>query len=61
MDDQIENLTAKSLELLLRNDTWRAQVLLIQGYVPVQSLQTGLFSQQPVVSHQFLLFPSVPC
>jgi hypothetical protein len=49
-DDQTECLTGKTLDVLLRNDAWRQQVLLIQGYIPTTSTQSGLYSQQPHVS-----------
>lgn len=49
-DDQSENLNLKTLEILLRNDAWRLQILMIQGYVSTTSIQTGVYSKKPNVS-----------
>lgn len=48
-DDETEVLTAAKLDKLLRNDSWRLQVLMIQGYVPTVSMHSGLYSKQPHV------------
>lgn len=48
-DDQTEHLTLKTLDMLLRNETWRLQVLIIQGYIPTTSVQTGAYSKLPQV------------
>jgi hypothetical protein len=35
--------------MLLRREEWRQQVLMIQGYIPIMSQQSGLYSQKPHV------------
>ena len=49
-DEQIELLNSKTLEILLRNEAWRLQVMMIQGYVPTLSINSGMYSQKPHVS-----------
>jgi hypothetical protein len=48
-DDQVETLNSKTLEILLRNEAWRMQIVMIQGYVPTISVQSGIYSQKPQV------------
>lgn len=50
-DNQIEDLTLRTLDTLLRNETWRLQVLLIQGYIPSKSTLKGFYSQEPQVRY----------
>ncbi len=57
-DDQVENLNAKTLEILLRNEAWRSQIVMIQGYIPTTSTQTGVYSQKPTVSVHISSFQS---
>lgn len=33
-DGDIEDLDLRALDILIRNDSWRKQVLIVQGYVP---------------------------
>ena len=33
----------------MRNDAWRMQLLICQGYVPAQSERTGYYSDKPKV------------
>ena len=49
-DDQIEDLALSTLDILLRNDSWRLQVLIIQGYIPAMSSQVGFFSAENKVN-----------
>jgi hypothetical protein len=45
-------MTLNTLDILVRNEQWRKQILLIQGYVPRKSLQTGNYSHAPqVIQH----------
>lgn len=48
-DDEIEHLPLHTLDLLMRNETWRLQVLIVQGFVPTLSMQTGMYSKEPQV------------
>ena len=54
MDGQIEKMQLHTLDTLLREDTWGRQVMIIQGYVPTVSIQTGNYSHAPQV--RFFLF-----
>jgi hypothetical protein len=58
LDGEIEDLTLASFDRLIRSETWRLQVLLLQGYVPSISQQEGFYSDKPKVS-PFLSCPSV--
>eukprot|EP01040_Poterioochromonas_malhamensis_P013046 gene13046-14311_t len=49
IDDETENLTRDVLTKMLRMENWRMQVLLIQGFVPISSVQSGFYSQKPQV------------
>lgn len=50
-DGERENLTLQKFDLLIRNETWRNQLLFLQGYVPAVSTQSGYFgAQKKVVS-----------
>jgi len=55
LDGQIEKMQLHTLDTLLREDTWGRQVMIIQGYVPTVSIQTGNYSHAPQV--QTLQFP----
>lgn len=59
-DDQIEDLALSTLDVLLRNDSWRLQVLIIQGYVPAMSSQIGHFSAENKVNLLELFFILYP-
>lgn len=48
-DNAIEDLPLKTLDVLLRNDSWRLQVLMIQGFVPALSTQVGNYSTETTV------------
>ena len=48
-DGERENLTLQKFDLLIRNETWRNQILLLQGYVPALSTQSGFFGAQKKV------------
>ena len=43
-DGDREDMSLRTLDILLRNDTWRPQVLIMQAYVPSLSIQLGRFS-----------------
>jgi hypothetical protein len=62
-DGQVEDLSMKTLDILMRNETWRMQVLLVQGYVHTLSIQTGNFSITPKVNHFsiHLFLDNLPC
>ena len=52
IDNESEEMTLNTLDILVRNEQWRKQILLIQGYVPRKSLQTGNYSHAPqVIQH----------
>lgn len=53
LDGQIEKLTLRTLDTLLRDDSWGRQVMIVQGYIPTVSIQTGNFSPQPQVSKEY--------
>lgn len=54
LDGQIEKMQLHTLDTLLREDTWGRQVMIIQGYVPTVSIQTGNYSHAPQVSSCFI-------
>lgn len=57
MDGQIEKMQLHTLDTLLREDTWGRQVMIIQGYVPTVSIQTGNYSHAPQVYAPVCLSP----
>ena len=50
VDGEQEDLTAQRLDLLMHNDNWRMQILLLQGYVPKVSRQFGNYELAANVS-----------
>jgi hypothetical protein len=52
-DGQIEDVSLATFDILIRNDSWKKQVMLVQGFVPSLSLLSGNFSSEPQV-----IFPS---
>ena len=57
MDGQIEKMQLHTLDTLLREDTWGRQVMIIQGYVPTVSIQTGNYSHAQQVYALVFLYP----
>jgi hypothetical protein len=53
VDGEQEDLTAQRLDLLMHNDNWRMQILLLQGYVPAVSRQTGNYELGANVSNTY--------
>ena len=51
VDGEQEDLTAQRLDLLMHNDNWRMQILLLQGYVPVVSRLSGNYEMATNVSN----------
>jgi hypothetical protein len=49
IDGEKEDLTLSSLQVLLRNESWRLQVLLAQAYVHAFSTVEGYYSHKPKV------------
>ena len=45
-DGEIEHIDLSTLDILLKNETWRMQVLLAQGYVPRLSEQKGYYYER---------------
>jgi hypothetical protein len=45
-DGEVEDLTLSAFDRLIRSETWRLQVLLVQGYVPVLSQHDGFYSDK---------------
>ncbi len=43
-DGDREDVSLRTLDVLLRNDTWRPQILIVQAYVPSLSIQGGRYS-----------------
>lgn len=43
LDGQSEDLTLFAYDELIRRETWRYQLLLVQGYIPVMSVQSGYY------------------
>lgn len=48
-DGEVEDLTLQAFDRLIRSDTWRLQVLLLQGFVPFLSEMEGYYSDKPKV------------
>lgn len=46
-DGEVEDLTIHAFDRLIRSETWRLQVLLVQGYVPTLSQHDGFYSDKP--------------
>ena len=42
-DGEREDINLKAFDTLMRNDTWRSQVIILQGYVPALSTQAGRY------------------
>lgn len=53
-DGEFEELTLSALDSLTRSDTWRLQVLVIQGYVPPTSSQDGHYTDKAKVRSKLL-------
>jgi hypothetical protein len=49
VDGEREHLSLRKFDLLVRNESWRRQVMFLQGYVPMSSTQTGFFGSQKKV------------
>ena len=47
-DGEREDVNLRTLDILMRNEAWCSQVLVLQGYVPAASTQSGRFSDQGV-------------
>jgi hypothetical protein len=45
-DGEEENISLRIFDVLLRNKSWRLQVLMLQGYVPAHSLKIGTFQMK---------------
>jgi len=43
-DGEREDVSLRTLDVLLRNDTWRPQILIMQAYIPSLSIQAGRYS-----------------
>jgi hypothetical protein len=43
LDGQSEDLSLYSYDELIRRESWRCQLLLVQGYIPVMSVQSGYY------------------
>jgi len=43
-DGEREDVSLRTLDVLLRNETWRPQILIVQAYVPSLSIQGGRYS-----------------
>ena len=61
VDGGTENLTQDELDRLLRDRMWTKQVLLLQAFVPMISLQTGAYSHAPQVSEHLNCFTRCYC
>ena len=53
VDGERENISLRKFDLLIRNETWRKQVLFIQGYVKATSTQSGYFGSKKKVSIKY--------
>ena len=49
VDGEREHLSLRKFDLLIRNESWRRQLMFIQGYVPMASSQTGFFGSKKKV------------
>jgi hypothetical protein len=56
-DGEREDVNLRTFDILMRNDAWRSQVLLLQGFVPAVSVQSGRFSDQGAKTVSFFLIP----
>eukprot|EP01038_Epipyxis_sp_PR26KG_P004789 gene4789-6716_t len=48
-DNQVEDMNLHTFDVLIRNETWRLQVLMIQAFVPTLSILPGNYSIEPQV------------
>lgn len=48
-DGEKEHIDVYTFDILIRNDSWRQQVLIVQGFVPAISVQQGTFYDKPKV------------
>jgi len=48
-DGEQENVDVYTFDILIRNDSWRQQVLILQGFVPALSTQQGTYYNKPKV------------
>ena len=48
-DGEREDITLRKFDLLIRNETWRKQVIFVQGYVTPISTQSGFFGSKKKV------------
>jgi hypothetical protein len=44
-DNQMEDVSLTTFDTLARNEAWRLQVLLIQGYIPASSTIDGNYAR----------------
>jgi hypothetical protein len=49
VDGEREDLSLAHFDRLSRNDTWCQQLILVQGFVPYQSLEAGLYRRRSAV------------
>ncbi|KAJ1379410.1 hypothetical protein B484DRAFT_36698, partial [Ochromonadaceae sp. CCMP2298] len=49
LDGQRESIALHTLDILLRNEGWRKQVMLLQGFVAEKRTHAGTYSHAPVV------------
>lgn len=48
-DGESEEITLQKFDALIRNSSWRLQVMVVLGYVPAVTTQKGFFSDKAKV------------
>jgi len=45
-DNTIEDLNLRTLDTLMRNESWRTQLVYMQGYIPISKSKKGLYNKE---------------
>jgi hypothetical protein len=56
VDGEREDITLRQYDVLIRNESWRKQILFVQGFVPATSKQSGFFGNKKKVGSNYVVY-----